>query len=283
MFQYTFSELTNSIFKINTAPRLFTMRHYEKQDKPVFRSLHTHEDMAVFFFVLTGSCIAAIDNTKYTLIEGDIALINSGVLHNLEKSDDCEAVQLGIKNLYLKDLERNHLIKASLSPVVKSGSHCDLVRAYIAALLTLAPKGKSERISHSATHITQGLLYVLEDLILSHATEQQGQDYNLGLQIKEYIDEHYLENLKLPDIAAALHVNTYYLSHVFKKMLGYSPIQYITHRRIGEAQNLLLSTNHTITEIAMRCGYNNSNYFQVVFNNIVGMPPGKYRKAWKSK
>lgn len=30
----------------------------------------------------------------------------------------------------------------------------------------------------------------------------------------------------------------------------------------------------------MQCGYNNSNYFQSVFSNIVGMPPGKYCKTW---
>ena len=47
-----------------------------------------------------------------------------------------------------------------------------------------------------------------------------------------------------------------------------------------EAQTLLLTTNMTITDIAMQCGYNNSNYFQSVFSNIVGMPPGKYRKTW---
>ena len=283
MFQYSFSELTNSIFETNTAPRLFTMTHYTQQDKPMLRSLHTHEDMAVFFFILSGAGTATIGTTTYTLDKGDIVLVNSGVLHNLEDAIDCEAVQLGIKNLYLKDLGRNHIIKDTISPVVKSGRYYELVRSYILALLTLAPEGKSERIAHSATHIMEGLLYVLEDLILSHATQHQKQDYNLGLQIKEYIDEHYLENLKLSDMAAALHINSYYLSHVFKKMLGYSPIQYMTRRRIGEAQNLLLSTNLTVTEIAMRCGYNNSNYFQVVFNNIAGMPPGKYRKAWKKR
>ncbi|MDM8143830.1 helix-turn-helix transcriptional regulator, partial [Megamonas hypermegale] len=60
-----------------------------------------------------------------------------------------------------------------------------------------------------------------------------------------------------------------------------SPMQYVIQQRIKEAQNLLLSTDLTITEIAFHCGYNNSNYFQSVFNNIVGMPPGKYRKSWK--
>ena len=82
-------------------------------------------------------------------------------------------------------------------------------------------------------------------------------------------------------MAQNLHISEYYLSHTFKKYIGYSPMQYVIQQRIKEAQNLLLSTDLTITEIAFHCGYNNSNYFQSVFNSIVGMPPGKYRKSWK--
>ena len=103
----------------------------------------------------------------------------------------------------------------------------------------------------------------------------------IGVRIKEYIDAHYLEDLKLPEIASALHINPYYLSHTFKDLTGSSPMSYIIQRRIDEAQSLLLTTNLTITAIAMECGYNNSNYFQSVFKNIVGMTPGKYRKMWK--
>lgn len=57
-------------------------------------------------------------------------------------------------------------------------------------------------------------------------------------------------------------------------------MQYIIRRRIGEAQNLLISTDRSITDIALSCGYNNSNYFQSVFKNLVGMTPGQYRRDW---
>ena len=57
-------------------------------------------------------------------------------------------------------------------------------------------------------------------------------------------------------------------------------MQYIIRRRIGEAQNLLIGTDRSITEIAFSCGYNNSNYFQSVFKRLVGMTPGQYRRDW---
>ena len=58
-------------------------------------------------------------------------------------------------------------------------------------------------------------------------------------------------------------------------------MQYVTRRRIGEAQNLLINTQLSITEIAANVGYNNSNYFQNVLKKIVGYTPGSYRKRWQ--
>lgn len=57
-------------------------------------------------------------------------------------------------------------------------------------------------------------------------------------------------------------------------------MKYVTLRRIGEAQNLLINTPLTITQIAATVGYNNSNYFQNVFRAAVNMTPGDYRRRW---
>ena len=99
--------------------------------------------------------------------------------------------------------------------------------------------------------------------------------------VKIYIDKNYNENISLKSIAEAVNANQYYLSHIFKEETGFSPMQYVTRRRIGEAQNLLINTQLSITEIAANVGYNNSNYFQNVFKKIVGYTPGSYRKRWQ--
>ena len=49
----------------------------------------------------------------------------------------------------------------------------------------------------------------------------------LGRRIKEYIDRHYMEPITLQSMGEALHISPYYLSHVFKQMSGYSPVQYL--------------------------------------------------------
>ena len=78
----------------------------------------------------------------------------------------------------------------------------------------------------------------------------------------------------------ALHISPYYLSHVFKQMSGYSPVQYLLRRRIGEAQTLLITTDLPITRIAEMVGYDTQSYFNLQFTKNVGMPPNKFRQNY---
>jgi AraC-like DNA-binding protein len=70
------------------------------------------------------------------------------------------------------------------------------------------------------------------------------------------------------------------LAHVFKESTGFSPIQYIIRRRIGEAQSLLINTNESVTNISGIVGYDNTSYFTTLFSKTVGMSPKKYRQLW---
>ena len=80
--------------------------------------------------------------------------------------------------------------------------------------------------------------------------------------------------------AAALGCSVPYLAHTFKDATGYSPIQYAIRRRIGLAQTLLISTDHSATRIATMVGYDNTNYFNSLFTRIVGTTPIQYRKKY---
>ena len=89
-----------------------------------------------------------------------------------------------------------------------------------------------------------------------------------------------MEPITLQSMGEALHISPYYLSHVFKQMSGYSPVQYLLRRRIGEAQTLLITTDFSITRIAEMVGYDTQSYFNLQFTKNVGMPPNKYRQNY---
>lgn len=105
----------------------------------------------------------------------------------------------------------------------------------------------------------------------------------LGLRVKEYIDQHYSEPLTLQSLGQALRLSPYYLAHAFKETFSIVPRQYLLRRRIGEAQNLLISTDLPISRIAELVGYDTQNYFDLQFSKFVGMAPRKYRVSFQVK
>jgi AraC-like DNA-binding protein len=101
---------------------------------------------------------------------------------------------------------------------------------------------------------------------------------SLAQNVRVYIEQNYQLELSLSDLAQRVYVSPYHLAHLFKEEVGMSPIQYLIKCRIDEAKRLLNETDHSVREIAMRVGYPNANYFNLLFSKIAGISPGKFRK-----
>ena len=141
--------------------------------------------------------------------------------------------------------------------------------------------GSGDRIgSHRDQVRWQALLLICRTLWTEKLPVKDNAELALGQRIKNFIDEHYKENLEFRLITAELKMNRFYLAHVFKAFSGYSPKQYQTRRRIGEAQSLLLSTSSGVTEVANAVGYDNVNNFHRIFQNLIGISPARYKKFW---
>ena len=72
------------------------------------------------------------------------------------------------------------------------------------------------------------------------------------------------------------------LRQQFRTQTGMSINHYLRQLRVCHAQYLLRHTDLMIGEVAMRCGFEDSNYFSVVFNREVGMTPGQWRHRHRS-
>ena len=107
--------------------------------------------------------------------------------------------------------------------------------------------------------------------------ERTGNTQNL-LRVKQYIDEHYAENLNLDLLTRHSFLQKSYFLHSFKKQFGISPMKYLNRVRMEHAKLLLLRSDSSITEIAREVGFNNPTYFSEMFLKTVGMSPSAYRK-----
>ncbi len=96
----------------------------------------------------------------------------------------------------------------------------------------------------------------------------------------DYIENHYMENISIEDIAAHLGLNRSYFSKLFKKMTQKSPQEFLIAYRIHKACEYLRSTSMTIGDIASQVGYPNQFHFTRAFKSIMKLPPNEWRKQY---
>ena len=96
-------------------------------------------------------------------------------------------------------------------------------------------------------------------------------------EITEYIKSNYFDpNLTIESIAHKFGISAPYLSKIFKREKGLSPIKYLLNTRLEHACSLLATQQYTISEIAYAVGYNSPFYFSNAFKKIYGFPPSQY-------
>ena len=253
------------------------------------RVMHAHEDLAELVLIFSGESDYLIHNKKYHVKAGDLLVYNSGVVHDeyAEPEDGVGFYCAAIGNLALPGLPANTLCTKDAGFVFPTGERFEEIRTLMEMmffnLVTAEPD--AERFCDSIMRaLIDKALVVIRAAAESAKPSGAGKEPSaIGQQVKDYIDQHYAEPLTLESIGRALYMSPWYVSHVFKEMSGYSPIQYLLRRRIGEAQTLLMSTKEPIAEIALRVGYESQSHFNAQFTKQVGMPPNQFRKNYVIK
>lgn len=97
---------------------------------------------------------------------------------------------------------------------------------------------------------------------------------------KEYINEHYSEEISVAEIAEHLFVTPNYFSRVFKKETGEGCVEYINRVRMEKAKELLRNTLNLTYEVADRVGFRDANYFSLAFKKYTGFSPTEYRDSF---
>lgn len=273
------------LFVGDNSPKLLYVSKIRPDTSAHPRVMHAHEDFVEILLICRGISEYLIHDKKQQIRQGDLLVYNSGVVHDeiptpgIEISSYCVA----IGGLHLPGLRTNALISDDSNPIFPTGDRFEDMRALCAMMFEDLSRGhpEAEACGHYLMHaLLCKVLTVIHD---KHLTPSEGtieEPHILGRRIKSYIDQHYMEPLTLESMGKVLHISPYYLAHVFKQMSGYSPIQYLLRRRIGEAQTLLITTKLPISQIAEMVGYETQSYFNLQFSKNVGMPPKKFRQNY---
>jgi AraC family transcriptional regulator len=97
-------------------------------------------------------------------------------------------------------------------------------------------------------------------------------------QIIEYINESLEQDIKLANLAALVDMSQFHFARLFKQSMGISPHQYVIQQRVERAKKLLASSDLSLTNVALQCGFSSQSHLGKWFRQITGVTPSNYRK-----
>ncbi|WP_225218884.1 helix-turn-helix domain-containing protein [Fictibacillus norfolkensis] len=97
----------------------------------------------------------------------------------------------------------------------------------------------------------------------------------------DHINKHAFSDMTIKALSQELNLSPVQFTRRFKESLGVLPVEYLTSIRLRKARTLLLETDYTIEDIAVRCGYNNGFYFSRIFSKKMKMSPSLFRRTHK--
>ncbi|MEM8781983.1 MAG: AraC family transcriptional regulator [Planctomycetota bacterium] len=99
--------------------------------------------------------------------------------------------------------------------------------------------------------------------------------------VRDYIDAHLEDDLRLDDLAEAAYLSKFYFSRLFKRTTGVTPHHYVVERRVERAKAMLKDkrfAHQGIAPIALACGFIDQSHLSRHFKKIVGVTPAAYRR-----
>ena len=110
--------------------------------------------------------------------------------------------------------------------------------------------------------------------------EKKEKDIKPIRVVKKYIEENYMQEISLGQLAELVDMNASYLSSIFKKETGMTYSEYLVSCRIEQACKMLVETGLSINDIALQSGYQDARYFSKQFTKQIGLKPSEYRKLY---
>ena len=273
--------------EIRTVSGEITRVHVDRKTREagcVMQGHHCHPYYELAY-IEHGSCRFFIEDTMFDLHDGDFLLIPPHVFH-FTRYLFGSCLRCGI---YFRagDLESeliSHFPDGAdfLSQVRIFQVPTDARREIGRSIMRMAAEdlGFEERSPLMLRLQLQELLLLCSRVCLL-LTETPASIHTTDRQVllaARYINEHFRQQISAADIAAAAGFSPNYLSRKFREAAGIGVHDYLVFIRLRSAAFELISTNDSVTDIALRNGFSDSNYFKDVFKKKYGMTPREYRK-----
>lgn len=263
----------------------FRVTRLKRESYFAMDSSHVHNFYEVYYLI-NGTRKYFIDDSIYTINRGDVVVILKDTIHRTTYLNDKTHERMDCKfdEKYLNDIPdaaQDFIRLFRTNPVV----HLSYNHQIFFERLMKNIQSESENPDEYSAVNAQSLLHQLIICLVRLRKLQSDTEYydyslddNLMQEAARYIRINFSKPLDLDSIARHVNISPTYFSKKFKAATGFGYREYLVNVRLQEASRMLLETKRSVTEIALKCGFNDSNYFGDVFRKAKGVSPLKYRK-----
>ncbi len=229
-----------------------------------------------------------IDGTAHTFQEGDIWITPPGTLHELIAPSYGERLILLFDfSLICNVKDMNSMMHTLLPFMLITGTEYPELYEQLKFLLH-----EVVREYDNPMPFTEACVYSLMirffvtlgranfnaiDKFPGITNSKQHEYIEKFMMICDHITDHCTEKITVDDLAYLAGFSKFHFARLFKTFAGMSSYEYLTQKRIAYAERLLIEPNLTITEVAMRSGFNSLSTFNRIFKTAKNCTPSEYK------
>ncbi len=251
-----------------------------------------HRHSAVEMVLALGGTVRHVVNgVEFDARGGDVFVLHPNMSHELRGRRAFDEVKIccvpGAFETLIPDLAGTMGFKALFVPPGEGGGHIPWLRLPLeefaqcrrVALEMLSEYAEKRFGWKAAMHA--GMCMLLVTLLRGYQRGEVGARPSLGRlhEAISFMESNFRRQVTLDELARRAGMSRSQFVRVFRASNGTSPVDYLIDLRLDAAQRMMLASARSISEIALDCGFADSNYFSRQFKRRLGMSPKDYRSG----
>ncbi len=246
---------------------------------------HWHPEHEILF-VRRGHFTLRLNQTVYELSAGDVAFYAGGTIHTGEPSDcDYTCILLNLPLMIKKSDMCMRFADDLQSGGVTVEPLLGRTNPRFAALCEQIRQSFCTRKAGYAFDMKAGIFAFFGEILnsglytVTAATASQTQKSTDRMKaILQHLEENYMTAIQLDELATLAHMTPAHLCRCFKAVTGRTPIAFLIDYRLDKARYSLMTTDRSITDIALACGFNDVSYFTRLFRQKYAITPNRCKQ-----
>ena len=228
--------------------------------------MHLHDELTITA-IKKGSLNLIFNDTSFELLPNEIAIINSEIPHCATTNEvSKDGYVLYLKKDYLKKIDFD--FSSSYELIKQKNISKSFVKLCDCLLNDKVSLMEKEEMFY---------IFCLSFFSFEQKIENHKEESILALSIKKYLDENFLEEFILDELALKFDLSVVHLIRVFKKEFGLPIHSYILNKKVHRAKELL-SSNQTIVQVAQNSGFFDQSHLNRSFKRVFQITPKEYQQ-----